>query len=90
MNGNEILIGMVQSGQFKPLTPKAIGGSVRLTTIPMQAAQSPESAEVHLTEYEGKAIAVQGHAGGGWIYSASVIDNAGPIVTVLVQSVFGE
>lgn len=90
MNGNEIIIGVVQLGQFKPMTPKTIGGSVRLTTIQMQAAQSPESAEVNLAEYEGRAIAVQGHGSGDWIYSASVIDTAGSIVTALVQSVFGD
>ena len=56
----------------------------------MQAAQFPESAEVNLKENEGRAIAIQGHGSGDWIYSASVIDSAGPIVTAMVQSVFGE
>ena len=65
------------------------GGSVRLTSLPMQAAQPPESGELDLTEYEGKAITVRGHDGGGWIYSAEVIDQAGLILTAVVQQVFG-
>ena len=89
MNG--IFLGLVENGKFKLLSPRpALPGDVRLTSISMQEARSPESGELNLTEYEGNAIAVQGHDGGGWIYSASVIDTGGPIVTALVQQVFGQ
>jgi len=45
---------------------------------------------LNLTEYEGKAIAVQGHNQGDVIYEASIIDVAGPIVTVLVKQALGD
>ncbi len=91
MNGNDQFLGIVQLGRFQILMPDhAAGDAVRLTGIPMQAAQSPESAEISLAEYEGSALMVAGHYGGGWIYSASVIDQAGPILTAVVKQVFGQ
>lgn len=50
----------------------------------MQEARPPESTELDLTEYEGKAIMVRGHSSGEWIYSAEVIDQARPILTAVV------
>lgn len=91
MNGNDQFLGIVQNGECQLLAPYSPpSGSIRLTAIPMQAAQPPETAELDLTEYEGKAIMVRGHDGGGWIYSAEVIDQAGPILTAVVQRVFGQ
>jgi hypothetical protein len=89
MNGNDFL-GIVQNGEFKVSVPDpgSLNVPVRLTSISMQESVPPESGEIELTEYEGKAIMVQGHGGGGWIYSASVIDQAGPILTAVVQQVF--
>jgi len=90
MNSNDQFLGIVQLGHFQILTPDRIADtSVRLTSMPMQAAQPPESKELDLTEYEGQAIMVRGHDGGGWIYSAEVIDRAGPILTAVVRRVFG-
>jgi len=31
---------------------------------------------------------VEGRSGGGWIYSAELIDTGGPILSALVQKVF--
>jgi hypothetical protein len=90
MNSTDKYIGVVQLGQFLILTPDhAAGSTTRLTSIPMQAAQPPESAELNLAAYEGRTIMVQGHDGGGWIYSAQVIDQAGPILTAVVERLFG-
>ena len=88
MNGNDEFIGIVQVGTFLPLVP-APGAGVKLTTIQMQAAVPPETGELDLTEYEGSAIMVRGHGGGDWIYRAKVIDHAGPILTAVVQRLFG-
>ncbi len=63
---------------------------VRLTAIKMYVAISPEAAELDLTDYEGRAIMIRGLDAGGWIYSAAVIDRAGPILTAVVQRLFGE
>ena len=91
MDSNAELIGLVRDGRFILLGPRPVlGGSVRLTSIPMQAAQPPDSAELDLTGYEGRAIMVSGHDGGGWIYSARVISMAGPILTAVVEQVFGQ
>jgi hypothetical protein len=91
MNGNDQLLGIVQDGAFELLSPyHAPGGSARLTAISMQESVPPETAELDLSVYEGKAIMVRGHDGGGWIYSAVVIDQAGPILTAVVRKVFGQ
>ena len=81
-------LGVVEMGKFRLLKPYSPLGSPRLTNIPMQAAQPPESAELDLTEYEGRSIMVSGHDSGGWIYSARVTDEAGPILTSVVLEVF--
>jgi hypothetical protein len=84
------LIGIVQDGAFLILSPAPLSGtSARLTGIAMQEARSPESKELDLAPYEGCAIAVRGHDGGGWIYSAEVIDQGGPLLTALVQHAYG-
>ena len=91
MKGNDRFLGTVQAEEFRILWPEqAAGGSVRLTSITMQAAQPPESREIDLIEYEGQAIMVRGHDGGKWIYSAEVIDQAGPILTTVVRHIFGQ
>lgn len=90
MSGSDQLFGIVKDGEFRPLAPRSVlGAPVRLTQIQMQAALSPESGELDLTEYEGQAIMVSGHGSSGWIYSAVVVDQAGPILTAVVQQVFG-
>ncbi len=88
MNGDDLVLGIVENRTFKPLVPP--GGETRLTRIQMQAAQPPESDEIPLDEYEGKAIMVQGRGTSGWIYSAAVTDEAGPILTAVVRKVFGQ
>jgi hypothetical protein len=50
----------------------------------------PEAQEIDLKKHEGKAIMVRGRYGGGWIYSAEIIDLAGPILSALVQKVFSK
>ena len=66
MNGNDQFLGIVKNGAFQLLVAphRPSGGSVRLTRIQMQTAQSPESEELNLSEYEGKAIMVRGYNGG--------------------------
>jgi len=89
---NEIFIGIVSNGKFNLLYPKPTlaGSEIRFTKIQVMEAQPPESSEIILNEYEGKAIAVQGNDQGGWVYSARVIDTGGPIATALVQRVFDQ
>lgn len=84
--GDQWFLGIVREGEFLPLAPSTLfGAPVRLTGIPMQAAVSPESEELDLARYEGRVILVRGHDGGGWIYSATVIVKAGPILSAVVR-----
>ena len=88
---DQIFVGIVENGEFRSLWPvQSAIGTTELTSIRPQEARSPESGKVDLSEFEGKTIAVQGNDQGGWIYSASVIDAGGPIITALVQHVFGQ
>ncbi|MCB9101750.1 MAG: hypothetical protein H6632_19605 [Anaerolineales bacterium] len=91
MNENNEFLGLVQNGQFLILLPESADpGPNRLTTtIQMQEPRPPESAELSLREYEGSALMVRGTSGGGWIYSAEVIEVAGPILTAVVSRLFG-
>ena len=54
-----------------------------LTGGSMGYLASPEEYD-GVCRYEGRAIMVQGHDGGGWVYSAQVVDHAGPILTAVV------
>jgi hypothetical protein len=88
MKGNDDILGMVRNGWFQPLDPQEV--PARLTTVQMQASVPPESGELDLAAYEGQAVMVRGQSAGGWIYSAEVIDEGGPILTAVVQQVFGK
>jgi hypothetical protein len=91
MNGREQVLGIVENGNFKRLEPNELLGDVlRLTSVQRQEARPPESGELNLTEYEGKAIMVAGYIDSSWIYEAAVIDQAGAILTAVVQKVFGQ
>ena len=83
-------LGLVKDGRFQPLAPpSSLADDVRLTSIQMQEAQSPESDELDLHPHEGHAIVIQGHDSGGWIYSARVVEVNGPFITTLLRYAFG-
>ena len=85
-----LFIGVVEKGRFYVLAPRRPSPvPIRLTGIQMQEARPPGTQEINLKKYEGKAIIVYGHDGGGWIYRAAVVDSGGPLVTALVKQVFG-
>jgi hypothetical protein len=88
-----LFIGIVKNGKFHLLAPRSsspLSAVIRLTGMQMQEARSPESDELNLEKYEGKAAMVHGHDGGGWIYRAAVVDSGGPLLTALVIKTFGE
>ncbi len=90
MSGNEQYLGIVKEGVLEILIPESEAGTMaRLTTIFMADQRPPENGEISLKEYEGKAIMVNGHYGGDWIYSANIIDQASPIVNAIVKKIFG-
>ncbi len=82
-------MGIVEKGKFRQLVPKTRSGlKNKFTSIAPQEARSPESGELSLGQYEHHAIMIEGVNQGGWVYSAQVTDNAGPILTAVVQKVF--
>jgi hypothetical protein len=90
MTVKEIYIGIVREGKFHTLFPEpTISAPSLLTEISRIEAIAPEARQVDLTQYEGKAIAVQGILNSFTLYEASVIDVAGPILTALVIKAFG-
>ncbi|MFQ6131956.1 MAG: hypothetical protein ACE5R4_07975 [Armatimonadota bacterium] len=87
--GPDAILGIVEDGDFHPVWPRLdLTGRVRLTATRMQEAIAPEAGELALADYEDRAIMVTGRDGGGWVYSAAVVDQAGPIVTTTVRRVF--
>jgi len=86
-------LGIVQGGRFSILMPRPQCCTVRLTRISKPASIAEElvaSHEINLTEYEGKAIMVNGvlpeHK--GWLYEANVVDQASSILTAVVEELF--
>jgi hypothetical protein len=80
------LLGLAQGGELTILAPAGSAGSAaRLTQIGMAEAVSPGSREIDLLQYEGQALVVRGHDGGGWIYEAEIVEQGGPLLTALVQ-----
>ena len=82
----EKFLGIVENGVFKALSRDKSIVPYRFTAIQMQEARPPESGELRLSEYEGKVVMITGSgSGGGWVYSAEVIDSGGPIVRMLAE-----
>ena len=50
----------------------------------------PQSGELNIAEYNGSAIMITGIDQGEWIFEAEIVDRAGPILTALVEQVFGK
>lgn len=88
MNKNSYL-GIVRGGRLVPFaTQRRAGEALRVTGIDRQAAQPPESGEISLDIYESSALLVNGIDDGEWVYSATVVEQAGQIVTLLAQALF--
>ncbi|MBZ0298763.1 MAG: hypothetical protein K8J31_03435 [Anaerolineae bacterium] len=90
MNTDEKLIGIVQQGKFHIFSPaSAKGKSVRLAKMSIMAAMLPEHDEIDLTKHENKVLMVSSHhCDDDWGYSAEIVEEAGPILTAVVQVVF--
>jgi N-acetylmuramoyl-L-alanine amidase len=81
--------GLVQNKKFKVFAPQKLEGQiVNLTTAGAEASISPKSGEIDLSKYEDKIIEVSGYESGGWIYSAVVVEEAGPVLSDFLRKVF--
>jgi len=80
-----VFLGRVHDGVFLAFEPNFCAGSeYRLTSIGMQEALLSEAGELDLDPYENKVIIVQGHDASGWLYSASILEVASPLIAELL------
>ena len=85
----ERILGIVQAGLLRRLTPvRDLGVGCRLTRD-APGTGPPEQNEIDLARYEGSAILIEGEPAELWVHSANVVEEAGPIVTELMQYVLG-
>ena len=92
MYGKNQFVGIVHNGQFRRLALDGeVGDPLRLTQVEPVATLTPDTGALDLTRYEGSVLMVRGYdQPGEWVYAAEVIDVAGPILTMVVQRLFGQ
>ena len=81
-------LGLAVNGRFQRLSRDLVDRNPGLTAMPMQAARAPESEQLFLDALDGRALVVQGHDGGGWIYSARVEYVFDPFTTMLLRHAY--
>jgi hypothetical protein len=84
-----LMLGKVTSGKFVPLGGVMVQGGSRLTRIAPFTSSPPESEEIEISEHEGRVLLIRGNDQGAWIYSASILEVAGLILSIVVKHVFG-
>ncbi len=83
MKEKSFIIGIIKPNGYL----KTEFGEILLTKIPMQAAQSPESAALEINEKDaGKIAIVEGNLSGDVLYSAQIIEIAPSITSALIKS----
>ena len=83
MQGKDLLIGTLKKDSHL----RTESGEILLTRIPMQAAQSPESAALEIAlEDVGKTALVRGDLSGKVLYSASIVEALSPIASILFKT----
>jgi hypothetical protein len=87
INDSSDIMGIVKDGSFIVVETNE---TKKLTSIGLVEATTPESGLINLTQYEGKAILVSSPqiSDNEWLFGATIIDIADPIVTKLVKEVF--
>lgn len=89
MSDGGYLLGIVRDGRFNVLLPEDGAGTVaRLTTLQMQAGQPLENGMLNLAGFEGQALLVTGQLRDDWVYQAQVVEQAGPILTLVAGRMF--
>lgn len=87
----ERILGVVQGGLFRRLTPiRDPGGGCRLTRAKAKdKAKSVDAKAIDLSPYEGTALLIEGRNQDMWVFDVDIIERAGPILSGLVQHVLG-
>lgn len=87
MQGKDILLGTIRPYGYL----KTESGEILLTKIPMQTAQSPESAVIEFAPGDvGKMALVRGDLSGDLLYSANIIEIASPITGSLIKTLINK
>jgi hypothetical protein len=90
------ILGLVKEGKFIPVkSSSSIAAELEKSGITLirniaHIAEAQAPIPLDLTGYEGKVIMVGGRLEGGTMYTAEVIDEAGPILTTVVLELFGK
>lgn len=83
MQGKVLLIGTLKKDSYL----RTDSGEILLTRIPMQAAQSPESAALEIAlEDVGKTALVRGDLSGNVLYSASIVEITSSVTGILFNT----
>lgn len=87
---NTGFLGIVRGGALMTLAAEKAStpASLRLTRRTLDDERAPEGDELDLAAYEGLALLVRGVERDGWVYSAVVVEEAGLILSAVVQRVF--
>lgn len=89
MSDNEQFFGIVRNGEFYVFAPQNLEGTtVKLTTVRLEESHSPENGIINISQFEGKIIEVRGRDSGEWIYSAKVMEEAGPVLSDFLKRIF--
>ena len=87
MEGKDFIIGTLRSGGYLRIDSREI----LLTIIPMQAAQSPESAALRIApEDVGKMALVRGDFSGDVLYSATIVETFSPATGILAKTLINK
>ena len=81
------MLGIVKDGVFILVETNE---TKKLPSVGLVEATTPDSGLINLTQYEGKSILVSSQSilDNEWIFGATIIDIADPIVTKLVKEVY--
>jgi hypothetical protein len=82
-------LGVVRGAVFQILVAEdGAHGAFRLTTVTVGAGSPPEHGEIPLEANEDQALLVRGIVRGTWIYAATIVEKAGPILTMTAEALF--
>jgi hypothetical protein len=88
---NFAYLGVIRAGALHVLGAEdGATGSYRLTALRSSDVDPPETAQIPLDDYADHAVLVRGIARDGWIRAATVVEVAGPLVTFVIEAVFGD
>jgi len=84
----ENIIGFVKNSKFVSAETRE---SFNLTKIRIMEARPPDSAPLDVSKHEDKAIMITyENMDSGWLYNSSISDVAAPILSIVVEKVFGK